>query len=96
MTYVSVKIVVIIAGRDACDPGVNSQCALELTGAETVDRAREMWWLGPRNLEKGKYTADGGHLQDDERDFRTGFEATLRLRNRNRSWDECYRELAER
>jgi len=55
-----------------------------------------MWWLGLRDVEKETYTADGGNFDHDEQDFRSGFEAALQLRNRNRSWDECSQELAER
>jgi hypothetical protein len=86
-------VVVVMADDDEADA---VRGALVLAGAETVDRAREMWWLGLRDVEKEKYTADGGSFERDERDFRSGFEAALQLRNRDRSWDECYQELAER
>lgn len=86
-------VVVVMAEDDEADA---VRGALELAGAETIDRAREMWWLGLRDVEKEKYTADGSSFERDERDFRSGFEAALQLRNRNRSWDECYQELAER
>jgi hypothetical protein len=85
-------IVVVMADEDDAEA---VRGALELAGAETVDRAREMWWLGLRDVEKEKYTADGGNFERDEPDFRKGFEAALQLRNRSRSWDECYQELAE-
>jgi methylphosphotriester-DNA--protein-cysteine methyltransferase len=68
--------------------------ALVLAGAETVDRAKETWWLGVRDVEKEKYTADGANFDHDERDFRSGFEAALQLQNRDRSAGECYQELA--
>jgi len=86
-------VIVVMAEDDETDA---VRGALELAGAETVDRAREMWWLGLRDVEKEKYTARGGNFERDERDFRSGFEAALQLRNRNRPWDECYQELAER
>ena len=86
-------VVVVMADDDETDA---VRGALVLAGAETVDRAREMWWLGLRDVEKEKYTADGGSFEHDERDFRSGFEAALQLRNRNRSGNECYQELAER
>lgn len=47
-------------------------------------------------VEKERYSADGPIFEHDERDFRSGFEAALRLRNRNRSYEECeecYQEL---
>jgi len=86
-------VVVVMADDEKADA---VRGAFELAGAETVDRAREMWWLGLRDLEKEKYTANGGNFENDERDFRSGFEAALQLRNRSRSWSECYQDLAER
>jgi hypothetical protein len=86
-------VIVVMAEDDEVDA---VRGALELAGAETVDRAREMWWLGLRGVEKERYTTDGSNFERDERDFRGGFEAALQLRNRNRSYEECYQELAER
>jgi len=84
------SVVVVMAEDDHANA---VRGALELAGAETVDRAREMWWLGLRDAEKERYSADGSIFEHDERDFRSGFEAALRLRNRNRSYEQCYQEL---
>ena len=59
--------------------GVASRGALDLADAETIDRARKMWWLRPRNVENEKYTADGANFDHDERDFRKGFGVALQL-----------------
>lgn len=84
------SVVVVMAEDD----DVNAvRGALEFAGAETVDRAREMWWLGLRDAEKERYSVDGRIFEQDERDFRSGFEAALWLRFRNRSYEECYQEL---
>lgn len=88
------RTVVVVMAED--DDANAVRGALELAGAESVDRAREMWWLGLRDAEKEGYAADGANFEDDERDFRGGFEAALQLRNRNRSYEECYQELADR
>jgi hypothetical protein len=85
------RTVVVVMAED--DDANAVRGALELAGAETVDRAREMWWLGLRVVEKERYTADGANFEHDERAFRGGFEAALQLRNRNRSYEECYQEL---
>jgi hypothetical protein len=86
-------VAVVMADNDEADA---VRGAFESAGAETVDRAREMWWLGLRDVEKEKYAVDGANFEHDERGFRSGFEAALQLRNRNRSCDECYQEFAER
>jgi hypothetical protein len=88
------RTVVVVMAED--DDASAVRGALELAGAETVDRAREMWWLGLRDVEKETYTADGANFEHDERAFRGGFEAALQLRNRNRSYEECYQDLADR
>ena len=88
------RTVVVVMAED--DDANAVRGALELAGAESVDRAREMWWLGLRDVEKERYTADGANFERDERAFRGGFEAALQLRNRNRSYEDCYQELGER
>jgi hypothetical protein len=44
--------------------------ALEEAGAESIDRAREMWWVGLRDTEKDTYQAHGRNFDEDERYFR--------------------------
>jgi hypothetical protein len=88
------RTVVVVMAED--DDANAVRGALEFAGAETVDRAREMWWLGLRDVEKERYTTDGANFEHHERDFRGGFEGALQLRNRNRSYEECYQELGDR
>jgi hypothetical protein len=63
--------------------------ALEHAGAESVDRAREMWWVGLRSVEKERYEESGRHFEGDEQSFRRGFEAALRRSNRGQSYEQC-------
>jgi hypothetical protein len=88
------RTVVVVMAED--DDANAVRGALELAGAETVDRAREMWWLGLRDVEKENYTANAANFERDEPAFRGGFEAALQLRNRTRSYEECYQELGDR
>jgi hypothetical protein len=53
--------------------------ALERAGAESIDRAREMWWVGLRDVEKEHYESVGGNFQADESAYRRGFWAGLRF-----------------
>jgi hypothetical protein len=85
------RTVLVVMAED--DQAEAVRGALELAGAESIDRAREMWWLGLRDVEKEKYKADGADFERDEVDFRAGFEAALQLRNRNRPADEVYRDM---
>jgi hypothetical protein len=44
-------------------------------GAESLDAARENWWLGMRDAEEEAYTAEGGDFAQSEAVYRRGFEA---------------------
>jgi hypothetical protein len=50
---------------------------LAVAGAESLDAARENWWLGIRDAEEEAYTAQGGDFTQAEADYRRGFEAAL-------------------
>ncbi len=52
--------------------------ALERAGAESIHRAREMWWVGLRDVEKEHYESAGGNFQAHESAYRRGFCAGLR------------------
>jgi hypothetical protein len=73
-----------------------ARVALEDAGAESIDRAREMWWLGLRDVEKEKYESEGRKFEDDERYFRCGFEAALHSENRDKSYEDCHARLGDR
>lgn len=68
---------------------------LEYAGAESIDRARHMWWLGIRDVEKEKYDPISDFVAD-EPDFRAGFEAALYTRNREQSYREYAKRLGDR
>jgi hypothetical protein len=56
--------------------------------AETVDAARDRWWLGLRSAEREGYAGGAPAFERDEAVFRRGFEAALGAASRGRSWDE--------
>ena len=70
--------------------------ALDDAGAESVDRAREMWWIGLRDVEREHYEADGRNFEEDEPYFRSGFEAALLPENRGKSYDQALADLGRR
>jgi len=55
-----------------------ARAALEQAGAESLDLARDTWWIGLRDTEAAAYTADGWDFTQDEAVYRRGFEAALR------------------
>jgi hypothetical protein len=50
---------------------------LEIAGAESLDAAREAWWIGLRDAEKAAYGKADGDFEAVEEDFRRGFETAL-------------------
>jgi hypothetical protein len=57
-------------------------------GAESLDAARQDWWLGLRDGEKEHYEALGHNFELDEDAYRSGFNSALRRECRGRSLDE--------
>ena len=60
------------------DEAAEANAVLAAAGAESIDAAREEWWIGLRSAEKEHYHALGGNFEKEERDYRRGFEAALR------------------
>jgi hypothetical protein len=73
-----------------------ARATLAGAGAESVDAARERWWLGLRSAEQEQYV-DGSHaFERDEALYRCGFEAALGADARGRVWDESLAGLRAR
>lgn len=88
------SVVIAMAGDD--QEAEAARGALEAAGAESIDRAREMWWVGLRDAEKESYQIDGRNFEEDERYFRCGFEAAQHSNNRGKSYEECRARLGDR
>jgi hypothetical protein len=86
------SVVVVMADNDEADA---VRGALENAGAESIDQARDKWWVGLRDVEKEKYETTGAKFEDDERYFRCGFEAALHLKNRDRTYEQCQKVLGD-
>ena len=69
--------------------------ALAAEGAESVDAARESWWVGIRDAEKADYERDGGDFASAEPAYRKGFEAAMRTRFRGRSFEQASKDLRD-
>jgi hypothetical protein len=71
----------------------NLRTALTTAGAESVDAAREQWWIGLRNTEEEHYAQDGKSSADNEKFYRLGFEAALHARTRCMEFDQVSGEM---
>lgn len=67
---------------------------LEMAGAESLDSAREKWWLGMRDAEAEAYTASGGDFDRDEAAYRQGMEAALQSDHPARPYEEAGTDLS--
>lgn len=77
------------------DESEASRCRelLKTEGAETVNAAREQWWIGLRSAEQEHYLAHGRNFGDDEIFYRLGFEAALHARTRCKEYDQTLGEM---
>jgi hypothetical protein len=91
------RTVVIVLSEDEKKDEVRDE--LERAGAESVDAAREKWWIGLGDAAQEEYDAE------DERDrkyteyaetFRRGFETAQLHATRDKSYDEALPYLRDR
>lgn len=86
-------VVIVVADEDRDEAARN---ILAQAGAESIDAARESWWVGLRDAEEEEYTGQGGDFKSSENDYRRGFEAALHPQTRGKSYDEASESLRER
>ena len=78
-------VIAVVEDEALAEP---ARATLAAAGAESIDAAREHWWLGLRSAEQEQYI-DGPHAFDrDEALYRRGFEAALGADVRGRSWED--------
>jgi hypothetical protein len=87
---------VVIAVADTDEQGEAAQSALKESGAESVDAARENWWIGLRDAEDEAYRAQGGDFARDEQTYRRGFEAALHPQTRGTAYGDANERLRAR
>jgi hypothetical protein len=61
---------------------------MKTEGAESVDAAREQWWIGLRSAEESHYSKSGKNFANDERFYRLGFQAALHSKTRCMEFDQ--------
>jgi hypothetical protein len=65
-------------------------------GAESVDAARDEWWIGLRDAEEAEYTRGGGNFAKDEVVYRAGFDAAFRPPAEPPPFNQCRAILRDR
>lgn len=87
---------VVIAFADEHQIAENARAELARAGAESVDAARDEWWIGLRDAEREHYISQGGDFSLDEAKYRLGFEAALHPDRRGKSGPDVARALEQR
>ena len=87
---------VVIAMADSEDNATSARFVMERNKAESVDAAREKWWIGIRDNEAKEYGRGGGDSSSQERIYRAGFEAALAPELRNKTFAEAEGRLREK
>jgi hypothetical protein len=87
---------VVVAFADDEKIAENARAELMRAGAESVDAAREEWWIGLRGAEQEHYTNQGGDFNLDEAKYRLGFEAALHPNRRGKTRDAVAANLNEK
>jgi hypothetical protein len=85
------SVLIALADDDAAAALIRELLITE--GAETVDAAREQWWIGLRDAEQEHYSSFSRNLTDDEKFYRLGFEAALHARSRCKEYDQVLGEM---
>jgi hypothetical protein len=87
---------VVIALPDSDQLAEHARAELKRAGAESIDAAREQWWIGLRDAEQEHYSNHGGNFNVDEAAYRLGFEAALHPDRRGRSYENTVENLRTR
>ena len=81
---------VVFVSTEENDAAAEIRRMLEGSGAESIDAARENFWVGLQDAENLHYGIDRDR---DETSFRRGFEAAQALRIRGKSFEEALTSL---
>jgi hypothetical protein len=87
---------VVIGLAESAEQAERARGLLTSAGAESIDAAREQWWVGLRDAERAEYTQAGGDFVRDEAIYRRGFETACALGPHASPYTEVIGELRVR
>jgi hypothetical protein len=88
---------VVIANAESENVADAARAIMEHNHADSIDAARERWWIGIRKREADRYCGDTPEdTAERERVFRAGFEAALQPDMRNKPLNKAEKRLRER
>ena len=80
---------------DSEDEAERARQVMEKAGAESLDAARERWWVGIREPEKEHYEEAGRNFGPDEAHYRRGFVAALHPENEGKPFERIPSHLRQ-
>lgn len=84
---------VVMVFADDSEAAESARNVLAQAGAESIDAAREDWWVGLRNAEEETYRAQGRDFRADEAAYRRGFELALNPKRRGKRYEDVSSEV---
>ncbi len=86
------RSVIMVMASDDVEASVFREL-LKAEGAESIDAAREQWWIGLRSAEQEHYSGHATKFGEDEKFYRLGFESALHARTRCKEYDQTLAEM---
>jgi hypothetical protein len=80
---------VLIALTEDAHQHAEALRVLEAAGAESLDAARDKWWIGMHDATEEQYTGQSGRLPQDDIAFRRGFESALQPEVYGKPYEEA-------
>lgn len=87
---------VVFAHPESDEEARIARGALESAGAESLEAARDAWWVGIRDVEKSHYDSAEGDFESAEEVYRQGFLAALQPEFRGARFEEVSARLKAR
>jgi hypothetical protein len=84
---------VVVALADDESTASRVRDVLKQENAESIDAARDQWWIGLRPGEQARYSTSGRSFSSDEHFFRLGFQAAMHARTRCMEFDQVSAEM---
>jgi hypothetical protein len=87
---------VLVATLDDHDEAERARAVLAKAGAQSIDAARETWWVGLRDVARSEFDGEKSEFGLFEKMYRCGYEAAQRPEFRGRKFDEAKEALRRR
>ncbi|HKX49778.1 MAG TPA: hypothetical protein VJQ48_05030 [Candidatus Binatia bacterium] len=86
----------VLIGTSTDDEAIEKgRSVIERNGAESIDAARDKWWIGLRDAEEAQFDAPDGDFRGNEGLYRSGFETALHPDCRGKAYEAAVPKLRE-